>query len=223
MKANVCCTNNPVPLIFLPGWAFDDALVECFQLFSSRAVQVPPGFVDPERLLKKLPALCSACGGRVDLVGWSMGARLALQFAIEHPSMVHSLTLLALRASWPVDEIAAIRHALDADHERFLCDFYRKCFLGYRRHHALFVRSLQSDYLRQIDPAVLHRGLDYLLASPASQIPPALPVTLIHGGKDVVAPCAEMARLPGATIRVIPRAGHMVLLDMDMTEGDTRR
>ena len=203
-------------LLFLPGWGFDARLVDLYQLFPGRCLILPDSFIDPAGFSIDLSIfLQSRRIAEIAVVGWSMGAQLGLDFCLTHAHQVGRLDLVAMRSHWPQQELTATRTAIAADLPGYMRDFYRKCFLGYKRPYQDFVRELQDDYLCRLDMGVLAAGLDYLqnYVFPAS-VPDGAAVHIIHGRKDVVAPAGERPQLSGAaSSEVFANAGHMVLLD----------
>ncbi len=200
-----------LPLVFLPGWGFDGRILEsaarvphCF---------APAGFIDPVDLIEDLAAFLDGAGlEKIRLAGWSMGAHLALAFAGAHPHRVDSLFLFSMRKAWPTEEIAAIRRDLDADPASFMRSFYRKCFMGDRAGYARFAEDLQERYLREMDLPLLHRGLEYLEHSQPVTGGGVKDLHLFHGRRDIIAPVAEMADLPGAAVEIFEKEGHALFL-----------
>ena len=207
--------SDDIPLLFLPGWGFDARLVQLYRLFPGRSLLLPVSFLDPASLDADLSAfLRTEKIDRIAVRGWSMGALLGLDFSLAHPGLVARLDLLAMRSSWPRQEIDATRQGINGDLPEYMREFYRKCFLGYKKAYQEFQRGLQDRYLAELDPELLHAGLDYLAASTLpGKVPPETKVTVIHGRRDLVAPVDHMAKLPGAACEILPHGGHMVLLD----------
>lgn len=160
--------------------------------------------------------------GRIDLVGWSMGANLALDFARAYPAKVSALYLLSMRQQWPPAEIEAIRAELVANPRDFLISFYRKCFLGYKQEYSRFMEELQDQYLQNIDIEVLLDGLDYLKRYEIMPAP-GCETHCIHGRKDIVAPVHEMAHVPGAISTILEHAGHAVFFDRNFNLPEKQR
>ncbi|MEN8141472.1 MAG: alpha/beta hydrolase [Thermodesulfobacteriota bacterium] len=199
----------PGPLFFLPGWGFDQRVLSLLPGAAEDALpwQALSSFCRPELGDMVIEAI-KAAGEPHHLVGWSMGANLALDLASRQPELVRSLTLVGLRRCWPKPEVAAIGRGLKADMAAFMTDFYRKCFLGNRPAYTKFIRRLEDDYLADLDLPLLLAGLDYLAGFTLPVLPPGLPVRLVHGRKDVIAPLAELPSLPGAKVTVVAGAGH---------------
>jgi malonyl-ACP O-methyltransferase BioC len=202
-------SETGLPVVFLPGWGFAGRILELARPPLSWIY--PAGPVDPATLEGDLLALLDRLGaGRIRLVGWSMGAHLALDFAREHPHLIEELYLLAMRHERPVAEIEAIRQELIQNPPGFLANFYRKCFLGERRHYLRFQAEMEEEWLREPPMAILHRGLDYLAS--ARTLPAPVRTRLVHGRRDVVVRPAEQAVLPAAATEMLDHAGHLVFL-----------
>jgi len=207
-------TLSAEPIVFLPGWGFSGGV---FALYPGQEPWIAPGApLDMWDALSCLGNFLKSRGAmRVRLVGWSMGAHLALDFAGRFPEKVAALSLLAMRSAWPAEEIEAIRAGLAADPHVFLRDFYRKCFLGYRDAYRRFVAEQQDGLLAALDLSRLGQGLDYLAAWQLPAEGPHCPVTLWQGRKDIIAPPAERAIISGARHRILEHAGHALFLDKE--------
>jgi malonyl-CoA O-methyltransferase len=203
--------------VFLPGWGFDGRVTTLTA--QPRPWLCPTTLLDPTDTVKRLATFLDENNiDSIVLSGWSMGAYLAIDFALAHPDRVSALYLLAARQSWPSTEIDQIRKDLGKDPVTFMKSFYRKCFLGDRDSLRAFNEDLQDEYLESLDPECLAGGLDYLESYQLADKTAALadltsPVYLLHGGKDIIAPSNEMATIPGAIGRLIKTAGHPVFLD----------
>lgn len=204
-------------MIFLPGWGFDGRILTLAD--PPKSWIFPDFFLDPDAVPKMLPDYLRRREiPKVQLVGWSMGGNLALDFSRRYPERVAGLHLLSVRRHWPAGEIDAIRTALDADPQSFMASFYRKCFLGDKARYQRFVKSLQEEYLGALDLAVLHRGLDYLASLPEGG-PVSVPgaeVFCLHGGKDIIAPVGEMLLVEGAQRQVYGQEGHTFFLGREI-------
>lgn len=203
--------------LFLPGWAFSGRVL---LLAESAPAWAFPDFVpDTASLSRRLLAFLDGQGiGRVHLAGWSLGAHLALDFALDYPQRVASLELMAMRASWPAEEIGAIRQGLRHGEEEFLRDFYRKCFLGYKKEYRRFVAEQQEELLAGRDMGLLERGLAYLAAWRPSARLPACPVRCWQGRRDVIAPASRQPLFVGAEVRLLEHGGHALFLDRELAE-----
>ena len=207
------------PIIFLPGWGFFGQVLELAEQrypWASPAALLDPATAQAEILAFLTEHQLAA----VQLVGWSMGAYLAYDFACAFPEKVTSLTLLGMRAFWPPAEIEAIRLALAAEPEPFLRDFYRKSLLGYKKEARRFVAEQQEALPEALDLRILGRGLDYLGQWRLPERGVQCPVFCWHGRRDIIAPVTEQAVIPGARVTIIEHGGHALFLDREFAASD---
>ena len=215
-------TVSTRPVLFLPGWGFDGRITELIGQ-TARTWISPTTMLDPTSLVSDLASFLDTTGMKqIELIGWSMGANLALDFARTHPGRVAALELVALRRHWPADEITAIAADLRTDPARFLTTFYRKCFLGHKTAYRHFVKSLQHDSIQRADIKLLEKGLAYLRTA---RVVPAqgIPTRLVHGGNDIIVPPEQRAELPGATVDLIEHGGHLPFLLSSFFRGNRQR
>lgn len=205
--------------VFLPGWGFDGRVT---------GLAAPPRPwlttnrpADPAEILAGLDTSLKYLGiESIVLVGWSLGAYLALDFAAIHPGKISAVYLLAARDQWPPAEIAAIRQGIREDRDEFMRSFYRKCFLGYRQAGQDFREKLEEQYLTALSPPILNEGLDYLgEVHLAQRLRPLagfdLPIYLLDGARDIIAP--PTAPPAGATHfhQLFRHGGHPLFLEAD--------
>lgn len=158
---------------------------------------------------------------RVHWVGHSMGGAVGAQFALDHAQRLASLTLIASAGLGPEIDGSYIDGFVQAASRRELKPVIEKLFAD----PSLVSRQLLDDLLRykRID------GVTELLASlsaalfgagrqgalPATQLPATgPPLLVIWGQEDRVIPAAHAKAAPaGATVVVLPGAGHMVMME----------
>lgn len=224
---------RPLPLVMLHGWGmnlrvFDQLRKELPQ--PSCAIDLPghgrscwwPEAADFEAqhaaILAVLPPRCV-------LVGWSLGAKLALSLAAREPQRVASLVLLsatprfARSADWPHGAepaaLAALRALLEQDWRQVLEDFVWLQVRGSRDAEATACQ-LAGVLLAhgEPQPAALRAGLDLLESVDLRSLVPAIhqPALLVAGVNDrVTLPGAARwlaDTLPSARLLELPRAGH---------------
>lgn len=211
--AQICSNNNydTTPIFFLPGWGFDGRIITVMSTVPSWFSPLLPA--DPLGLLKKLHDFIKKNQiNRINLIGWSMGGNLALDFALAYPDKVSKLFLLSVRQSWSKAEIEHIRLTLTSNPQKFLAGFYRNCFLGYKQAYNRFVANLEAQYLEQLDLPILLAGLDYLVEAKISS-PPCVEAYSLHGRRDLVVPLVEMAKIKHSKVTIFNHAGHALLMD----------
>ena len=205
-----------IPTLFLPGWGFDGSILRLLKPAPEWISPATP--LDPETFSLDLQKFLVANNIRkVRLVGWSMGAMLALEFGAKQRDLVDSLVLISLRSHWPANEIKELKAEFLRNPEAFLKDFYRKCFIGDRATYRNFCSTLEPLYLAalQTNKARLERGLDFLGTFKLPGPQPGIPTRLVHGRQDIIAPVTEIPRLQDTEVEIIDTAGHAVFLHAD--------
>jgi len=191
-------------LVVIGGWAF--------RAESLRGL-LPPDFggcivfVDPYPPEKAQQTLMNLSGGKQPLIviGWSLGAMLALEYAAQQPEKVARLVLLnptarfcsspGYRWGQPTSALRALKRALKRDRPAALTGFYQLCFAPERLPQAKLDKHLQEmDLVSDVD---LLSGLNYLERSDLreSLVSVRAQAVLIHGGEDAVIPQEASAAL----------------------------
>jgi len=164
--------------------------------------------------------------GRFDLLGYSMGGRVALAFALAHPTVVNTLTLESSSPGLPSEDERAARRALDAQR----ADALRRDFPAFLREwyamplFATLTATQQDALIRSratADPDELARGLVGMGTGAMPNLWPLLstleiPARLVAGVLDAkfAALAAQMAeRVPHASVHLVEDAGHNVHLE----------
>lgn len=182
--------------------------------------------------LRTLDALAHAVAQRlppqpVDLLGWSLGALVALQLAASAPQRVRRLVLLGASArfvaapDWPHAVAPALldgfRTELAQDAAALRARFALLCAQGEAPAQArTVVRRLRA--LSSAPLPVLDDGLAVLASSDLRPLLPRAqaPVLLLHGAHDALMPVgaaqALAQALPTARLQVLLDAGHALPL-----------
>jgi pimeloyl-ACP methyl ester carboxylesterase len=150
------------------------------------------------------------------LLGHSMGGAIALEMTSRNPKRVLGLGLLATGARLPVaPEIlqAAANPATFLEAVALLGE------LSFAPQTSLALRRLGTARLRETRPSVLHGDL---LACNAFDMTArladmAVPTIILCGAEDNMTPpkysAFLQARIHGASLNILPGAGHMVMLE----------
>lgn len=197
---------------------------------ASDAPQLPSAYRF-ERVLDDVVAVLRARGvRRTDVVGYSMGARLALALAARHPDRVRRAVLVAARAGLPHPAERAARARADAELAARIEARGVPWFVGHWEGLPLFASQrrlpeAQRAALRRERLAGRAAGLAGALRGLGPGVQPPLfahlarvatPVLLLAGEEDprfVAAARALRARLSHARLVVVPRAGHAAHLE----------
>jgi pimeloyl-[acyl-carrier protein] methyl ester esterase len=158
----------------------------------------------------------------VVLLGWSLGALVALETALLAPRHVAGVVLLGATARFcrapgypcgmPARLVEAMIDRLAREPEPVVKDFCARVFVpeavGERE-----LRDLAETALRT-GPAALAAGLRHLVAADCRERLPGLsaPALIVHGAEDRIIPPAAAAylgeRIPHGRLAVIDGAGH---------------
>ncbi len=212
-------------MIFLPGWGFDAAILALAPNYGKLPLPwiIPVGPIDPYTVVQDLRIFLTQHQiPRVSLVGWSMGAYAALEFASRFPDLTDSLLLLATRDHWPAEEIHQMQETLTAQPAECLRGFYRRCFLGNREAYREFRERFEPRYLETMNPALLLKGLNYLATASVTLPVHTDKILVLHGRRDIIAPAEEMMRLAGVRQVVVDQAGHAAFLAPEFWQATTQ-
>ncbi len=162
----------------------------------------------------------------VVMVGHSMGAAIALDMAVRFPKQVLALVLVGGGARLPVSP-DLIRSTSDPAAFPEAVELLTQ--LSFGRAAGTNLKRLGANRLSQARPLVLHGDL---LACDAFDIHErlrelALPALVVCGEDDKMTPPAYSAYLAqhirGARLEILPRAGHMVMLEQPEAVADRLR
>ncbi len=225
-------------VVLLHGWASHPQVFRALARALETQVRVQvlalPGYGDsaacvPYSLERMVDRLAAAAPRQCSVVGWSLGAQVALSWARCAPQQVGRLALIAAtpcftqRGDWPHAVAPQVMRQFTAQIQRD-CPAVLRRFVALQAHGdaravrvahqlrtALFTHPLPAQ-------AVLEAGLDILRHCDLRETVPLLqqPALVIHGENDAVTPCAagralgEM--LPHGECHTIAGAGHAPFL-----------
>lgn len=226
---------DPLPVVMLHGWGmnlrvFDLLRAELGDERETWAVDLPghgrsPWSNDAMEFAAQRDAVIAVLPPRCVLLGWSFGAKLALDIAVREPARVAALALLcaspkfARSADWPQgmdnEALRAFRTILEQDWQRTLSDFVWLQLRGSRNAEDA-QQVLQSALAAQGAPRLeaLRNGLALLGDTDLRALVPRVsqPALVVCGQNDrVTSPAAAgwlAQHLPDARLVEIARAGH---------------
>ncbi len=214
------------PCFILPGWCLGRGpLLATAQGLQADFIDLPGYGESP--LIADFDAAIAAIGEKLptgaQLIGWSLGAQMALALAARFPNKISKLVLIAgtvsfvQRDGWPhgmpPPMLAEFATAIAADAEAMLPRFVG----GFNRGDAR-AKAVTADLLAQADPRptveVLCTGLDWLrdvdLRPDCQRI--QCPTLLIQGAADPLMPLAAgqalAALIPGSQLAVFDDCAH---------------
>jgi pimeloyl-[acyl-carrier protein] methyl ester esterase len=234
VKLHVETFGSGPDLVLVHGWAMHGAV--CHGLAERLAgrfrVHLPdlPGHGKSRGdRLPDLPRLAASLAERfptpTHLCGWSLGAQVAMRWALDFPRQILRLAVIAATPRFPagadwragsaMGDLEAFADALHRDYPGTLGRFIALQAMGApapKRVVAAFQRRLAKAAAP--DPDALDAGLRILAETDLRSEVGGLchPTLLLHGERDAVVPEAAgewLARsLPRARLVVIPDAGH---------------
>jgi pimeloyl-[acyl-carrier protein] methyl ester esterase len=233
---------NKNSVVLLHGWASHPQVFRGLARALEKHVRVQvlalPGFGEtaacaPYTLEKIADTLAAAAPKQCSVVGWSLGAHVALAWARRAPQQVGRVALIGATPCFTqrAGDTNAWPHAVSAQVMRqFTAQIQRDCpsvlrrFVALQSHgdaHAVRVaHKLRSVLFTNPLPAqaVLEAGLEILRSSDLRQTLSSIqqPALVMHGENDAVTPCtagrALSELLPNAEFHVIAGAGHAPFL-----------
>ncbi|MDD2741676.1 MAG: alpha/beta fold hydrolase [Rhodocyclaceae bacterium] len=214
------------PCIFLPGWCLGRGPLTVTVNAQNGQIFDLPGYAETPLIRDFYGAaddIATRLPANTALVGWSLGAQLALAVAARHPEKISKLVLIAGTASFiqrdgwphamPPEMLAEFAAGVAADIETMLPRFIG----GFNRGDAK-AKAVTLELLELADPqppaAALATGLDWLRDVDLRPIAPLIkcPTLLIHGANDPLMPLATVqalsALIPGAQLCVMADCAH---------------
>jgi len=178
-----------------------------------------------ERTADDLAVIVRSLGApQVDVVGYSMGARIALRLAVAHPESVARLVLEAPSAGIADPAARAARVAANSERARlvvtegieaFAARWEAEPVLAGEAAGPVGARARQSSIRRSHEPLGLAASLVYAGQGAMEPLHERLgtiaaPTLVVAGSADPVRARSEevAAAIPGARLAIVPGAGH---------------
>ena len=214
--------------IFLPGWCLGRGPLQAVAEATNGHILDLPGYGTsdlPPNFDLAVSALAAQLPPRTRLVGWSLGAQLALAIASRFPEKIDKLVLIAgtasflARENWPHGLPASVldgfKTGIAADFTKTLPRFVGSFNRGDARSKAVTQLLLDCANAAPQPPlATLLAGLDWLRDTDLCAELPTInaPTLLIHGAADPLMPLAAAkaiaATIPNTQLVVMADCAH---------------
>ncbi len=176
-------------LVLIPGWATDFRIFNTLNLDYNYLVPVK---FEPSNFNAGLTKILNRESiKRISLFGWSLGAFLAQEFALNNHNMIEELLLVSIRKRYGLKALEEIKSQLFKNKRAFLYKFYLECFSDNDLEAlAWFKKNLLEDYCGGMELNYLLAGLDYLSQSQlkTDSLARIKKLRIFHGRKDAIAP-----------------------------------
>jgi pimeloyl-[acyl-carrier protein] methyl ester esterase len=211
-------------MLWLPGWAAPSAVwadvVALFAPGDGSACDFSDARVPGDHLELAANALARS-GAPSTVLGWSLGAMVALELALAEPDLVSSLVLVGAtdrfvarddRIGWPPRILSRMRHRLATEAGGVVGELDRRMFAPAERAHGEDERWIAARGAELQPVAALDAGLAYLETFDVDGTSVRVPTSLLHGREDSVCPVAGAERLarslPHGTLTIWDDVGH---------------
>ena len=225
-------------VVLLHGWASHVQVFRGLALALGKNFQVQvmalPGYegtasCTPYTLDRITDTLAANAPKHCSVVGWSLGAQVALTWAQRAPGQVQRLALIAAtpcftqRADWPQAVTTTVMRQFTAQIKRDSVSVLRR-FVALQslgdKHAVRVAHKLRTALFTHALPdlAVLESGLEILRTADLRDALTSIrqPTLVLHGEHDAITPCAAgevlSQALPHARLHKIAGAGHAPFL-----------
>jgi pimeloyl-ACP methyl ester carboxylesterase len=208
-------------------WLAERYQVIAFDNRGTGRSEVPEGAYSIAQMAADTAAVLDASGHvTAHVVGASLGGMIAQRFALAYPERLRSLVLICTTPGGPnaVQPSGAVTAALVQGGEDPSTVYRRNAWFLYgedtrARHPERIDEDIEyrskiptqpAGYFGQIQAAMGHNAWDELPSI-------AVPTLVVHGEADLLVPTPNgvhlAERIPGADLKLIPGAGHMLQSD----------
>jgi len=203
-------------LLVLPGWGFDPYVFDIKALSYDLVLPKRPIFDPFDKLSQALKGLS---GQQISVIGWSLGAVVALKMVEKWPHLFVKVILASYPAPFPQKVINEKILEVEKEKDRALRGFYLEVFGKTMKHYRKFKKEHEKRCLSFWKKDELVNGLRQLAEK--TKIPDFQVETLIiHGKKDTISPVELLPKslLKGADKTIFLDCGHMILWEKDLYE-----
>ena len=226
---------NETRICWIHGWASNHLIWNTLPNEYGNGAPFFPSFLRAGRKNEFLCLLRESIGDEIIiLVGWSMGAMLALEFAARYPEQIQKVCVInaslqfchpSTQYGWPEQVVLAMRSRLMVDPEATVTAFIHRMFhsrtsVENRQERQTFINVCYAGgILASIDFRLegLQAGLDYLLTTNLQDIMKNIqcPLLWLHGSDDTICPVSGVLNgfstsliRDRHSLHIIKKAGH---------------
>ena len=226
-------TGSGPPVVLLHGWCGDRAFWRQQAASLSQRYRVlsldfrghgdseapPDGYTLAQLAVDVVTATRALGHSPAAVVGHSMGGMVAQRLAVNHPTSVSALALVATAAADPDDALISARILDDAPLSGYREAFERHSPRWFAADADPTIKEWALSRMRRVPERVAlelvgdYRGLDFRAEMPSIEAP-----TLVIGATADVSTRAERSEeiataIPGAKLVLVESAGHFVQLE----------
>ena len=216
-------------MIWLQGWSFPADLWSDQGLGLDNLQHRFEDFIRSESVAdirEGARAALFAEDGPTRILGWSLGAMVALELARDFPDHVRALYLVGAsdtfvttpesELGWSEQTFERMGLRLEEDLDATLRRFYRQIFTADERRDGYLRTLLHGVAEAERSTVALRAGLDFLRTYALGSLDITKPVFLLHGERDTICPLGSAERLcsglSDAELTVVEDAGHAPFL-----------
>jgi len=178
-------------LLILPGWGFHPMVIDHEQLDFDIIIPNTP-ILRPlsvvTQMLKKTKHI------KLNILGWSLGARVALDTVSAAPELFEKTVLVSLPPPFEKTTVMEKLGQVERDMNKALKGFYLSVFQDNPKAYRRFKRHLEKLCLSFWSSKSLIEGLQ-MLTSPLPEDIEIENCLLIHGSRDPICPINSLPRL----------------------------
>jgi len=212
LRSQLINNDSAQTLLYLPGMATDYRLLEDIKAWN---VIYFDGFVNNISDIEPLDEILRAYNiHNITILGWSLGAKIAVELAKEYPNCVRQLFLLSINPKFEQVKLAEFAKDIREEKVKTLKKFYMETFYPDNSATKEFLRGeICADYLNTLTDEGLADGISALSKETVLD-KTTLPTIIFHGENDVVAPfenTEKWAKENSLPFVKLKNVGHFIL------------
>ena len=199
-------------LILLPGWGFHPEIIDFKRLHYDLLLPQRPILIENIDFL--VEEIRSIGMEKTNILGWSLGARIAMEAVNHVPSIFSKMILVSLPAPFDDTTIKFKLSQLEKDQKKALKGFYLTVFQDDLKAYKLFKKRVEHKCLSFWTKEELVQGLK-ILGQPLPKILDKKELLLIHGEYDSLCPVNRLPKLKDSKKqkKILLSCGHIPFME----------